>query len=242
MAKRSSNWLAALLGRIVKAVMVAVLAPLAIGLLLGILGQLDVVAVAGTTARTWITWGFLTYLGIHLLLYRPVAMFQVNHRLFSSIARWLFGGQVASVEEAGGGRARQSRGAKDEKTDSIAQGSTLVAFSPYVVPLYLVLICAAGWALRQWDRVPASAVVSFLIGVAVAFHWLMTADDLQRQRDRWSLEAYLLAIGLIFVVTLLLGAACLPLAVPEFSFAGALDDGFSRAQGMYAALIQELFL
>ena len=75
----------------------------------------------------------------------------------------------------------------------------------------------------------------------MAFHWLMTADDLQQQRDRWHMETYLLAIGLVFVVTLLIGGACLPWAVPEFSFLRALADGLAYAQTLYWTLVQRLF-
>ena len=83
---------------------------------------------------------------------------------------------------------------------------------------------------------------SILIGVTIAFHWLMTADALQQQRSRWHLETYLLAIGLVFALTLLIGGACLPWAIPEFSFVRALSDGCSRAQTIYTTIIQRVFL
>ena len=239
MAKLPSN-VTAILGRFVKAVMVVLLLPLAVGLLLGILEQLEMVSLSGGTFREWIGYGFMTYVGVHILLYRPVPLFQASHRLFSSLAVWLFGGQVASVEQSGGGKSKAAKGAKG---GAYAQGSTLVAFSPYVIPLYTVLVCAAGWLLtRWWDRTLLDGPVSFLVGMTIAFHWIMTADDLQQQRARWHVETYLLAIGLVFVLTLLIGAACLPWAIPEFSFIRALADGMSRTQAIYTAIIQRLFL
>ena len=226
--------------RFVKAVMVAVLLPLAAGLLQGILGELEVMSGSGATFREWLGWGFVTYVGLHVLLYRPVALFGVSHRLFSVLAVWLFGGQVASTEAAGGGKGK---GAKGGKGGPAAQGSTLVAFSPYVIPLYTILVSAGGWLLHRWlGRAVVDGPVSFLLGATMAFHWLMTADDLQRQRERWHVETYLLAIGLVFLVTLLLAGLCLPWAVPEFSFARAFADGISRTQALYTTLIQRLFL
>ena len=239
MAKTTSKVKAGL-ARLVKAVMVAVLLPLAIGLLQGILGELEVMSASGSTFREWIGWGFVTYVGLHVLLYRPAALFRVSHRLFSVLAVWLFGGQVASTEASGGGKGKGAKGGKGEPA---AQGSTLVAFSPYVIPLYTILVSAGGWLLRRWlGRAVADGPVSFLIGATMAFHWLMTADDLQRQRERWHVETYLLAIGLVFLVTLLLAGLCLPWAVPEFSFVRAFADGISRAQALYTTLIQRLFL
>ena len=220
--------------RLVKVAMVVVLLPLAVSLLEGFLSQLDVISLSGATFGQWIVWGFQTYVGIHLLLYRPVPVFKASHRLFSTIAVWLFGGHVASTEA--------SKGGKGAKAEGVAQGSTLVAFSPYVIPLYTILVCVAGWLAAKWvDRSWVDGPAAFLIGVTIAFHWLMTADDLQAQRERWHVEAYLLAIGLVFVLTLLVGGSALPLTVPGFSFVQALAEGMSRAQAFYSTLVQELF-
>jgi len=247
MAKASSNRIVTFFARLIKVAMVVIVLPAAVGLLLGVLQQLERISVGRLTARAWIDRGFLTYVGLHLLLYRPAPLFRVSHRLFSVLAVWLFGGQVATVGDAGGGgerggkeRGKKSGGGSDPQA---AQGSTLVAFSPYVIPLYMVLVCAIGWILtRWWDPAWVQGPVSVLIGVTMAFHWIMTADDLQQQRKRWHLETYLLALGLVFVLTLLIGAACLPWALPDFSFVQALSDGLASAQAILTAIIQHLFL
>ena len=241
MGKISSS-VVGVVGRLLKVTMVAVVVPLAIALLLSLLDQLNLLSASGdATFRDWVLRGAWTYIGIHLLLYRPVRLFRISHRLFSTIAVWLFGGQVASVGQEGSksGKGKESKGGRGEA----AQGSTLVAFSPYVIPLYTVLVCAAGWVLaRSMDRAVLDGPVSFLIGMTMAFHWLMTADQLQQQRGQWHLETYGLAIGLVFVLTLIVGGACLPWAVPEVSFVRVLADALTRAQAMYSAIIQHLFL
>ena len=231
------GWLA----RGLKAAVVAVLVPTAIGLLMGILGELDRMTLAGGTFREWIATGFATYVGLHLLLYRPVTLFRASHRLFSALAVWLFGGQVASVQAGVGGKAK-GKSSKREGADAGAQGSTLVAFSPYVVPLSVVLMCAVGWLLQRtawWSWLDGP--VSFGVGVAIAFHWVMTADELQQQRSRWHVETYLLALALVFMLTMVIAAACLPGAVPEFSFIDALANGLSAAQEILTTLVQRLF-
>lgn len=241
MAKLSSN-VAALIGRILKAVMAALLVPLIIGLVAGIREGLEIGSFSGGTFGRWVNWGVGSYVLLHTLLYRPAPLFRASHRLFSVIAVWLFGGQVASTEQPVGTGRSKGKGSKAAKGPVHAQGSTLVALSPYVIPLYTVLVCAAAWVLSRWlYRVFVDGPAGFLIGATIAFHWLMTADELQQQRDRWHLETYLLAIGLVFVVTLLIAAACLPLAVPEFSFARALGDGFARAQVICTAVIRRVF-
>ena len=228
------------IGRLMKAVVVIILVPLAIGLLLGILEQLELTRIGSHSARQLVTWGFSAYVAIHIILYRPETLFQLSRRVFSAIAVWLFGGQVSSVEERGGGKAKSG---KAGKASASAQGSPLVAFSPYVIPSYLALVCGSAWIAARWmSHWRLDAAISVLIGMTIAFHWLMTADELQEQRKQWHVETYLLAIGLVFVLTLIIGGACLPLALPEFSFVRALGDGVARAQMMYAAIIQRLFL
>lgn len=245
MAKSTSK-LAGWAGRGIKIVMVALVIPLTIGLLLGFLDQLDVPSMSGNTFRQLVVWGFAAYVGVHVLLYRPVAWFQVSHRMFSTLAVWLFGGQVASTEgAAASSQGKLGKGGKREggaERRRAAEGSTLVAFSPYVVPLYTMLACAAGWGAAHWvDRRFVDGPVGVLIGSTMAFQWLMTADDLQPQRDHWHLETYLLAIGLVFVLTLVLGSLCVPWAIPEFSVGRALSDGLTHTHAIVTAVFQQLF-
>jgi len=218
--------------------MVALVLPLVAGLLVSILKHLELASQSGRTFREWIVLGFLTYVGIHVLLYRPVTLFRASHRIFSTLAVWLFGGQVSSVEDAGKGAGK----GKSKEAEASPQGSTLVAFSPYVVPVYTIMACALGWVLQGWlARQWIDGPVTFLIGMTAGFHWLMTADDLQKQRSRWHLETYLLAIGLVFALTLVVGAACLVWTVPEFSFTTAFAEGLSTAGRLLTSAFRQLF-
>ncbi|PIQ83622.1 MAG: hypothetical protein COV75_06680 [Candidatus Omnitrophica bacterium CG11_big_fil_rev_8_21_14_0_20_63_9] len=236
-----SGWV----GRAVKVVMVALVIPLTAGLLLGFLEQLDIPSLSGSTFRQFVVGGFAAYVGVHVLLYRPVGWFQASHRLFSTLAVWLFGGQVASTERSA--PAPKVKPGKTGKSDGgprggSAEGSTLVAFSPYVVPLYTMLTCAAAWLAAQWiDRRFIDGPAGVLIGATMAFQWVMTADDLQPQRERWHLETYLLAIGLIVVLTLVIAGACAPWAIPEFSFARAMSEGLTHTQAILTSVVQQLF-
>lgn len=233
--------------RIIKAMTVVALLPVVIGLLLGIREQLALVSLSNGSARQWIEWGLAAYVGIHVVLYRPVALFRGSHAVFSSMAVWLFGGQVASTDQAMSSsekkRARDEKREQAQRGERSARGSVLVAFSPYVVPVATVLCCIAGWGLKRWmGSTDLDAPLYFLIGMSIAFHWLMTADELQEQRSRWHLETYLLAVSLVFGVTLVIAAACLPLVAPELSFVQMLSNGFSQTQAIYTTLIQRLFL
>jgi hypothetical protein len=250
MAKRSSSGgLLAILGRLLKVVMAALVLPLAMWLIVSALEQLDAMILSGRTAREWIVWGALGYVGVHLLLWRPTGLFRINERLFATLAAWLFGGSVAPTGEveAGppGARGKAAKKARGGRGDAAAEGpsSTLVAFSPYVIPLYAMLVCVSAWALAPWlDRPLIETAAVMLIGVTTAFHGLMSAEALQAQRSRMSLETYLLAVGLVFLITVLIVGACLPLVLPAFSWTQAISDGVARAGAFYAALWRQLFL
>ena len=60
MAKTGSSLLSAL-GRLVKCAVVAVLIPLAAGLLQSVLQELDMITTSRGTFRQWMEWGFATY-------------------------------------------------------------------------------------------------------------------------------------------------------------------------------------
>lgn len=233
--------LGSFVGRLIKVIMVFLVVPLVLGLLFSILRQFEVVGVGAESLRYWLSCGFVTYVGIHVFLWRPVGLFRISRSIFSVLSVWLFGGQVASVEESNSGRGSKSgRGGKGD--DSAVEGSTLVAFSPYVVPVYMVLICVLAWVLRNWiNRAFLDAPITYLIGASMAFHWLMTADELQQQRSRWHVETYLLALGLVFALTLLIASACLPLAMAEFSFINMLSEALLRTKEIYAASFHRVF-
>ena len=234
-----------LLARLVKSVMVVLLVPAVIGLVQATLHYLDTIPLQHRTASYWIQWGFVAYTAVHLLLYRPRPVFLASHRMFSVLATWLFGGHVTSVEDGSAAtrtsRRRRTRGNGDE-VSSGAAGSPLLVFSPYVIPFYTLLVCGLASLLRPW--VPAMYLeipAVFLVGVTLAFQWIMTADDLQEQREQWYMETYLLAIVFVFLFTLILACVTLPWVLPSFSFSAAMADGVARAHAVYDGIWRQLF-
>ena len=238
MIEKLRSKIAQVAARLIKVAMGAVVIPLAVSLVGSLRDHLLVDSASGETALQWMDWGFMTYLGVHVLLYRPVRLFRMTHWWFAMIAAWLFGGQVGSMERPGA----KGKGSKASAEAGGAEGSTLVAFSPYAMPFSVVLVCFLGWFAGRWiDRTYMDGLSGFLVGAALAFHWIMTADELQQQRKRWHIETYLLAIGLIFVVTVFIAALCLPLVVAEFSFFQWLADAAHRTQVIYSTAFEKLF-
>ena len=238
MAKVISNVLQ-WFGRLVKALISVVLIPPIIGLALAMADRLTLVSVGARSFTEWMVRGGATYLGVHLLFYHPTTLFRLQHGLLSRVAVWLFGGQVATTGAKG---EKSSKKSSKGKSEGSAAGSTLLVVSPYLVPLYAILLCVVAWSLKHWWA-PAflDAVVAFLLGVSLAFHWVMTADDLQQHRDQFPFDTYLLTLAIIGLASLAVVSVCIPLVAPDCSIPALFGDALARTGGIYTSITHTLF-
>lgn len=231
------------LGRLVKLVIGLCLLPPLVGLALGIWQQLDGAMAGSKSFAEWAMIGSTSYVGVHLFLIQPKALFRAQHRLLSKLSVWLFGGQVTT--EPPKGEKREKRAEKPEKgakSSDGPQGSTLLVLSPYLVPLYAILVCVAAWALGRWADVPMlDPIAGVLIGATVSLHWVMAADDLQQNRSRFPFDAYVLALALIGLVSSVVVALCLPLAVVPFSIPAVFAEALRHSHAVYSTVFQALF-
>ena len=230
-------------GRLIKLVIALCLLPPFLGLAAGIWQQLDVAMAGSKSYAEWARIGIVGYVSVHLLLVQPNALFRAQHRLLSKLSGWLFGGQVTTEPP----KAQKRSEKKSEKPDTAAKGgsmrgSTMLVLSPYLVPLYTILVCVAAWALGRWANVPLlDPAVGILIGATLSLHWVMAADDLQQNRSRFPFDAYLLALALIGLVSSVLVALCLPLAVEPWSVPAVFAEALRQAHAVYSAVFRALF-
>lgn len=232
------------LGRLVKLVIGLCLIPPFVGLAAGIWQQLDGAMAGSKSFAEWAMIGGVTYVGAHLFVLQPKALFNAQHRLLSKLSVWLFGGQV-TTEPSKGEKRSEKKTDKPEKGGKSSEGpqsSTLLVLSPYLVPLYAILVCVGTWALGRWADVPMlDQCAGALIGAAVSLHWVMAAADLQHNRSRFPFDAYLLALALIGLVSSTVVALCLPLVVVPFSIPAVFAEALRRSHAIYTAIFQALF-
>ena len=249
MAKARSK-ISQIIGRLVKGAVGILLIPPVLGMALGLYRPLKAIGAGEWSCAQWFFWGAASYVGFHLLLYKPRTLFGLNHALLARLAVWLFGGQVSTVggegaEAAPAAPKPKGKGkgkGKDKDTKSGAGASTLVVLSPYLVPLYVVLVCVLTWAATQWVSASfLNAFVSLLIGVALCFHLVMTADELQQDRDRFPIEMYLIALTISSLFSLMITGLCLPMALPELSWSSLFGEAASSTGLIYAAIFRTLF-
>lgn len=237
--------LARWIGRLVKLLIGVALFPPFLGALAGIWRQLDEAAAGSRPFAEWLLIGVVSYVGVHLFAFQPKGVFRAQHRLLSKLSVWLFGGQVTTEPPKGEKRSEKKadRDQKGKGSSETFQGSTLLVLSPYLVPLYTMLVCVAAWVSRRWFSPSALDPVSgVLVGATLSLHWIMAADDLQQNRGRFPVDAYLLALALIGLVSSVVVTLCLPLAVPSFSVPAVFADALHQAQSIYTLVFQRLFL
>jgi hypothetical protein len=234
-----ANWL----GRLVKFIIGLCLVPPFVGLALGIWQQLDGAMAGSKSFGEWAMRGCVAYIAVHLFVIQPKALFLAQHRMLSKLSVWLFGGQVTTEPSKGSTRSdKKSDKPEKGKSSGGPQSSTLLVLSPYLVPLYAILVCVASWALGRWASVPRlEPVTAFLVGMTVSLHWVMAADDLQQNRSRFPFDAYLLALVLIGIVSSVLVALVLPLVVAPFSIPAVFAEALRQAQAIYTAVFDKLF-
>jgi len=225
-----------LLGRFVKGLVGVLLIPPVVGVILGLSGELKSVSANGQPYADWFAWGCLSYAGVHLFFYKPITLFRISHAVLARITLWLFGGQVTTV----GGTS--AKGKTKGKADRTEQGSTLVVLSPYLVPVYVVLVSLSAWALAHWLPVELiNRLAVFLVGGGLVMHLAMTADDLQQHREQFPIELYLVAIALSGLVSLLVVAWSLSIVLPAFEMAGVFAEATASVKAIYQTVINTLF-
>ena len=219
------------------------LVPAAIGAMQGFLAELER---SGAGARPFML-GLAGYLFFHLVIYKASWLYGASHACLSRVSAVLFGGKVAVGENAeSAAPSKKSRKADkpDTKTGrrSSDGGSTLVALSPLLVPTYALLAAAgvglAGW---WWDVGRWQAWSLGAISALLTFHWLMTLELIQEEQENIASAGYTLTVVLVYVISLTLTAAALPLAVRDFSMPTFLSSSCEAAKTLYVAIIRQLF-
>ena len=240
MAKATSSPLHQL-ARLVKNLIALLLIPIFLGLVQGLRQEMDAHLVGGRSMYDWVMAGVVGYMIIHLFLYRPTAVFQFHHRVLSVLSKWLFGGQVSTAESMDDKPSGKRKG-KPRAPSEAPQESTLLVLSPYLVPFYTVMLCAFSWMVSRWIAGSTlGGVVGALIGASLSMHWIMTAADLQEHREQVPFDAYLMALVIIGLFSLLIVMVCMPMAVPDVSLPSMLSDAIERTRAIYSAIIQTLF-
>lgn len=145
--------------------------------------------------------GLLSYLAFQWAFFKPMRTYIFGHELTHAMAAWLTGGQV-----------KHFRVSKKGGSVSVTKSNFFVALSPYMIPLYALILLAAYFLALTFSPRVGMYWRSFLwlLGGCMGFHMALTAFALrQGQPDLKAMGKFLSAIiiylGNALVIVLFLG-------------------------------------
>ena len=146
--------------------------------------------------------GILSYFFFQWAFFRPIRTYVFGHELTHALAAWMTGGKVKHfhVSKQGG-------------LVTVNRTNFFVALSPYIIPLYALLLTGLFFAVNYFY--PLGAYRSFflwLLGASVGFHAALTVHALvQKQPDLKPtgrlLSSVIIFLGNSFAMVFLLGVA-----------------------------------
>lgn len=152
-----------------------------------------------------------TYILIERLLSRPMWLYVFGHELTHVVSGLLSGAKIHSFKaKSSGGEVRLSK------------SNAFIALSPYVVPLYAVLILGLYALTRRWWNPPyLTPAFQVIMGAAVAFHISLTISAIHKHQPDLKVLGFFLSGVLILVGNgLIIGVLGISLfsRTPAFSF------------------------
>jgi len=163
--------------------------------------------------------GFISYLLLHFILYRPVFMHVMAHELTHAFWATLFGGRVKSlnVSHEGG-------------SVTMEKSNFLVVLAPYFFPFYTVL------ALLIYIIVDVKYVdyILFLIGFTYSFHLALTLYSLRQKQTDIRECGLLFSLMFIYLANLLILAGIISLGSKQFN----MVNFFNEALGFAGSIIK----
>jgi hypothetical protein len=128
--------------------------------------------------------GFVAYLLIHFLLYKPLLSHVLAHELTHALAAVLMGGKVSSIE------------ASDKGGSTVVNKShVIISLAPYVFPFYTVVTILFYLVAAEPHKIYFLA----LIGFTYAFHIALTIYSLSHHQP--DLQDGGVIFSLIFILT-----------------------------------------
>lgn len=154
--------------------------------------------------RSW--WIYLAGVGFYCLLemifHKPMGVYVFGHELTHAISGLLSGAKVLKFKATPKGGEVQ-----------LSKSNVLVVLSPYVVPIYMVIILVSYAVLKIWFHQPELTYgFQFLTGATLAFHLSLTFAAIHRHQPDLKILGYFLSSILIWIGNaLILAVLCISL-------------------------------
>ncbi|OGF45673.1 MAG: hypothetical protein A2231_09310 [Candidatus Firestonebacteria bacterium RIFOXYA2_FULL_40_8] len=202
--------------RIVKFIIALLLIPVNIALTLGFIKNFSYFTEIQHGEVVFLS-GFIAYLLLHFILYRPVFMHVMAHELTHAFWAALFGGKVKALNVSSEGGSV-----------TMDKSNFFVVLAPYFFPFYTAI------ALLIYVIVDAKYVdfIVFLIGLTYSFHLALTLYSLKQKQTDLKEAGVMFSYMFIYLVNLLILAGIIALVSKQFNFLNFLNETWKLVEGL----------
>ena len=167
----------------------------------------------------WFAGGFVAYLCVQALFWRPLFFYVMGHELTHALAAVLHGGQADDLRvSTKGGMVK------------VNVSNFLVNLAPYFFPIYT----AAAALIYLIAADPYKPYLVALIGFTLAFHFALTLYSLKQHQSDITEVGWLFALPFIACINVIITAGVLRLVAAEtFNFHRFFQDTWAAAQASF---------
>jgi hypothetical protein len=176
--------------------------------------------------------GVLAYLLVHVMIFRPAYLYVLGHEFVHVLATWLCGGRVVSFSvKPSGGNVVTSK------------SNIFIELSPYFVPIYTIALGPVFFALKAMGReTPFMAeVFIFLVGLTLAFHFVMTSEVLRIEQPDILKSGLLFSLVFIFIFNLVITMAVIAPVFDGLSFMNFMRSAVDNTKELYLLIYNKAF-
>ncbi len=159
--------------------------------------------------------GFIVYLVIHMIFYKPVFIHVMSHELTHMLWAALFGGKTKELRVAReGGRVM------------ISKSNFLISLAPYFFPLYTFIFILI-YIIADKKFLP---YIAFFIGASLAFHIALTLYSLMiNQKDLHEDSNIVFSIVFVLFMNIIIIILVLSILSNKISFLPFIKAVFARS-------------
>lgn len=175
--------------------------------------------------------GIFAYACFHLFIFKPAYLYVFGHELIHVLAVWFCAGKVSSFKVS-----------KDGGMIEASKANFFITLSPYFVPSYIVIFAIVYFVLSIFfETRNFNGCFIFLMGAAIAFHLVMTADVLKKKQTDILKTGYIFSMALIFLFNILIIGLIFSWLFEEVNAGFFLKQAYLNTKEIYIEVFNQLF-
>lgn len=212
-----------MLGKLLKIIIGVLLIPIVIGITISFIESLaGIESIKNTGARVFL-WGVLSYVIMHLFIWKPSYIYTLGHEITHVLATWICGGGIKSFKVS-------KKGGAVEATKS----NSFINLSPYFVPTYTLIFSLLYVIIPIFIKIPKiSTIYFFLAGFTLTLHLVFTAEVLKIKQPDIIRTGYIFSLAIVYLINILLAGLILSLLFKGISFENFMYNTYGHSRNIY---------